>query len=169
MEKKWELLEKYFDNELSEKEQKKLNQLMQNDEELYNEFIQMQTIHDDIKTIVLPIFNSKKKDILNIVDYIQPDKKRKFLYALPVLFSYSIITTLFIIAKFKDIIFSFTWNNAKGIIVTIMEIMSKISIIFAELDFHTMLIMCMIPIMSVIITFSSGYFIKKEINKGGNR
>lgn len=169
MNKRWELLEKYFDEELTDDEQKQLNEMLRSDEEFYREFIEYRQIMGDIRDIYIPDMNSRKNKIMEIIHYISPEKKTRFAFALPVFFSYSLITTLFLMIRFKELIFINTWNYSKTVMLELFSIIAKAMTIFAEFNSGLILLLCCIPIASVIIALSSGIVIRKEIKKGGHK
>lgn len=169
MDRRWELLEKYFDEELTDDEEKQFNEILRADEDFYNEFIQYRRMIDDIGSMSIPDIKSRQTKIMEIIHYINPGKKNRFTFALPVFFSYSLITTIFLAVRFKEIIFTNTWNYTKTVVFGLFDIIAKAMVIFPELDSNAMLILCCIPIVSFLIAVPSGVIIRKEIKKGGHK
>ena len=114
----------------------------------------------------IPYIQSRKDKIMEIIKYIKPEKRSRFVYALPILFSYSLITTIVMLIKFGQSSIDFIWTYSKSIILILFNIIAKASIVISELDTNLMLYSIIIPIIALSIVVSSGIFIKKEIKKG---
>ncbi len=166
MDRKWKILEKYFDEELNESEEIELNEMLKTDPEFRKAFQMEKSLINDIHNMHTPYIQSRKDKIMEIIKYIKPEKRSRFVYALPILFSYSLITTIVMLVKFGQSSIDFIWTHSKNVILILFNIIAKSSIVIQELDTNLMIYSIIIPIIALSIVVPSGIFLKKEIKKG---
>lgn len=71
MDRKYILMEKYYDGEITENEYGELNEMLRKDSNFRRAFEEYGTVIEDIRSINMPHIESSKESIMNIIQAVQ--------------------------------------------------------------------------------------------------
>lgn len=154
MERKWELFEKFLDNELDKNEILEFKEILIKNRIFNPKLKQHSKIANIIKDINIPYMCSCKLSVMKEILSVNRVKIKAWRYIFPIIFSYIFITTLYTLYSFKNIIANFLWKHSGNFLIDISFIADKIitvSKVFLTKNFYYFLISPAISILLLMI------------------
>ncbi|MFO8062180.1 MAG: hypothetical protein R6U31_04570 [bacterium] len=170
MDRKYILMEKYYDGEITENESGKLNALLRKDSNFRRAFEEYGTVIEDIRTINVPHIESSKESIMNIIRYVDIRPSKKWKYALIGLISYSVSSLAFLVYFFRMNILRFFVTSMNSVFKFMLDTADSAQSIVNYMPVpKTALIVSGLSVL-IIGTGIALAFINRYVNsKGGNR
>ncbi|MDY6786815.1 MAG: hypothetical protein SVK54_01675 [candidate division WOR-3 bacterium] len=170
MDRKYILMEKYYDGEITENEYGELNEMLRKDSNFRRAFEEYGTVIEDIRSINMPHIESSKESIMNIIRYVDISPSKKWKYTAVGLISYSVSSIAFLIYHFRMNILRFFVTSMNSVFKFMLDTADNMQSIVNYMPVpRTALIVSGISVLIIGAVFIMGFVNRYVNSKGGNR
>ncbi|RKX70095.1 hypothetical protein DRP43_03715 [candidate division TA06 bacterium] len=165
MERKWELFEKFLDNELDKNEILEFKEILIKNRIFNPKLKQHSKIANIIKDINIPYMCSCKLSVMKEILSVNRVKIKTWRYICPIIFSYIFITTLYTVYSFKNIAAHYIWQHIGNLIVNLSFITDKIITVINALHIKNSYYILISPVISILILIALSPIIHRNLIK----
>lgn len=170
MDRKYILMEKYYDGEITENESSELNQFLRKDSNFRRAFEEYGTVIEDIRSVNVPHIESSKESIMNIIRYVDISPSKKWKYAAVGMISYSVSSIAFLIFYFRMNILRFFVTSMNSVFKFMLDTADYMQSIVNYMPIpRTALIVSGLSVLIIGAAFILVFINRYVNNKGGNR
>lgn len=170
MDRKYILMEKYYDGEITENESGELNELLRKDSNFRRAFEEYGTVIEDIRSINMPHIESSKESIMNIIRYVDIRPSKKWKYAAVGLISYSVSSIAFLIYHFRMNMLRFFVTSMNSVFKFMLDTADSIQSIINYMPVpRTALIVSGLSVLIIGAGLTLAFINRYVNSKGGNR
>ena len=170
MDRKYILMEKYHDGEITENESAELNELLRKDSNFRRAFEEYGTVIEDIRSINTPHIESSKESIMNIIRYVDIRPSKKWKYAAVGLISYSVSSIAFLIYHFRMNMLRFFVTSMNSVFKFMLDTADNIQSIINYMPVpRTALIVTGLSVLIIGAGIALAFINRYVNSKGGNR